>query len=253
MQNMKTITFSVIIATYNAVDSLQKTLNSIKNQTYTNYELIIIDGNSTDKTIEIIIKNKEIISYWISESDGGLYDAWNKGIEASTGNWITFLGAGDILDSNALLLYKEFIDSSTDILDYISAKIRRTDENGNFISILGKAWSWNKFKNSMTVAHVGSIHNRNLFSEIGTYNNSEYPICADYELLLRKKDRLKTGFLDMEIGEMPIGGVSFSVRALKESAKAKYKTGGVSIFNVIGSYFYYWFLFNSFKLRHFTF
>ncbi len=83
----------------------------------------------------------------------------------------------------------------------------------------------------MTVAHVGSLHNINLFNEIGLFNTN-YKICADYELLLRKRHNLKCIFLDYVIGNMPIGGISFSFNGLKESAKAKYLTGGLNIFHV---------------------
>lgn len=245
-------TFSIIIATYNAAESLQCTLDSIREQTCLEYELIIIDGNSSDKTVKIIEDNSEIISYRISESDKGLYDAWNKGIKASKGKWIAFLGAGDTLSPDALQSYKTYIDSLEATPDYISAIIKRTNEEGDFISQLGEAWNWKAFRDSMTVAHVGSLHNKQLFEEIGLYNQEEYKICADYELLLRKKDTLQTGFLNKPIGEMPIGGLSFSVKALQESARAKYKTGGRNFIFVFFYFIYFWLLLKTYRFRHFN-
>lgn len=243
-------TFSIIIATYNAAESLQNTLDSIRAQICLDYELILIDGNSSDATVKIINENIDFVSFWISEPDKGLYDAWNKGIKASKGNWIAFLGAGDTLLPDALLSYKTYIDSLAGIPDYISAIIKRTNEKGDFISVLGEAWRWNGFRDSMTVAHVGSLHNKQLFEEIGFYNQAEYKICADYELLLRKKDKLKTGFLNQPIGEMPIGGLSFSVKALKESARAKYKTGRRNFISVFIYFLYFWLLLKTYRLRH---
>lgn len=247
----KEITFSIIIATYNAAESLQITLDSIRNQNCIDYELILIDGKSNDTTISIIKDNIDIVSYWISESDRGLYDAWNKGVKESKGNWIAFLGAGDTLCPDALLSYKTYIDSLAATPDYISAIIKRTNEKGDFISLLGEAWHWNAFRDSMIVAHVGSLHNKQLFEEIGLYNQAEYKICADYELLLRKRDKLKTGFLNQPIGDMPIGGLSFSVKALKESARAKYKTGGRNFIFVFIYFIYFWLLLKTYRLRHF--
>lgn len=247
----KEITFSIIIATYNAAESLQHTLNSIRNQFFLDYELILIDGNSSDDTVRIIKENIDIVTFWISEPDKGLYDAWNKGIKASKGKWIAFLGAGDTLLPDALYSYQTYIDSLSIAPDYISAIIKRTNEKGDFISHLGEAWNWNAFRDSMNVAHVGSLHSKQLFEEMGLYNQAEYKICADYELLLRKKDTLKTGFLNKPIGEMPIGGLSFSVKALKESARAKYKTGGRNFIFVFFYFIYFWLLLKTYRLRHF--
>lgn len=250
MQNTEKVTFSIVIATFNAADYLQITLDSVKKQQFKNFELIIIDGNSSDNTVDIIKANSDFPMLWISEPDTGLYDAWNKAIKRANGTWITFLGAGDILYPDALLSYNAHIEQLSGMPDYISAKIRRIDEKGRFLSVLGEAWSWTQFKNSMTVAHVGSLHHQRLFSEIGLFDISNYKICADYELLLRKKSKLKTSFLDKLMGEMPNGGVSFSVKALKESAKAKYKTGQCSIFSVSIRFIYYWILLKTYPIRH---
>lgn len=243
--------FSVIIATYNVDEVLQRTLNSVKNQSYTNYELIIIDGASSDNTVDIIKNNSEFITSWISESDNGIYDAWNKGIKMSRGEWILFIGAGDLLVSDALQSYKLYLESlDSKKLDLVSAKIRRTTEDGQFISVKGSPWSWGKFKNSMTIAHVGALHNHALFKDVGLYDQDNYKICADYELLMRKKDRLKAGFLNHVIGDMPIGGMSFSVQALKEIAKLKYKTGKQNIVSVTIYFIYSWLLFKTYNFRH---
>lgn len=247
----KEITFSIIIATYNAAENLQYTLNSIRNQSFLDYELILIDGNSSDDTVRIIKENIDIVTFWISEPDKGLYDAWNKGIKVSNGKWIAFLGAGDSLCLDALLSYKNYIDSLVSTPDYISAIIKRTNEKGVFISFLGEAWNWKAFRDSMTLAHVGSLHSKYLFEEIGLFNQTEYKICADYELLLRKKDKLKTGFHNKPIGEMPIGGLSFSVKALKESARAKYRTGQRNFIYVFLYFIYFWILLKTYRFRHY--
>jgi glycosyltransferase involved in cell wall biosynthesis len=88
---------SVITVTYNASKTLENTLLSVVNQSYPNLEYIIIDGGSTDGTVDIIRKYSDKISYWISEPDNGVYDAMNKGTKVATGDFCYFLGADDTL------------------------------------------------------------------------------------------------------------------------------------------------------------
>ncbi|MCS6821300.1 MAG: glycosyltransferase [Microscillaceae bacterium] len=95
MQNFPKI--SVIIVTYNAEKYLEQAILSVIGQNYPNLELIIIDGKSTDGTVEIIKKYEQHITYWVSEPDKGIYDAMNKGIDKATGEWLYFLGADDML------------------------------------------------------------------------------------------------------------------------------------------------------------
>jgi len=88
---------SVITVCYNAVSNIEATIISVLGQVYENVEYIIIDGGSDDGTVDIIKKYSEKITAWISETDEGVYDAMNKGIDLAKGDWIYFLGAGDIL------------------------------------------------------------------------------------------------------------------------------------------------------------
>lgn len=97
---------TVITVSYNAVSSIEDTIKSVINQSYKNIEFIIIDGQSTDGTVDIIKKYEKQIAYWTSEPDNGVYDAMNKGIDKSTGEWIIFLGADDILLDNLTILQK---------------------------------------------------------------------------------------------------------------------------------------------------
>ncbi len=86
---------SVVTVCYNAVNTIEETMLSVLNQSYSNVEYIIIDGGSTDGTVDIIKKYADRLAYWVSESDKGIYDAMNKGIAIATGDYINFMNAGD--------------------------------------------------------------------------------------------------------------------------------------------------------------
>lgn len=211
---------SIIIATFNAGKVLQRCLDSIRPQKTDEIELLIIDGNSKDNTMEIVNKNKDIIDYCISEPDKGIYDAWNKGIKASTGEWIQFLGADDKLLDGSLPFYIEYLTREAELenIDVIFGRCWLVDEKGQQIRKMGDPYSWNQFRKFMRVSHGSALHSRRLFNEVGFFSLN-FKICADYELLLRKK--LRTKYVDREIIEMQIGGMSNSIKGLLDTYKVK--------------------------------
>lgn len=210
---------SIIIATYNAQKRLGRCLDSILSQKTDDVELIIIDGGSKDQTCSIIEDYKSIVDYSISEKDDSIYHAWNKGVKIAKGDWIMFLGADDCLTPGAIRKIMQYLSSINYYeCDYVSAKINYLDEQGQLIKIIGKAWCWMEFRNKMTVAHVGSLHSRMFFNEIGLFDTS-YKICADYELLMRKKENLRACFMNEVIASMEFGGVSLSTAAIYETLK----------------------------------
>ncbi len=210
---------SIIIATYNAYGSLRTCLDSIVPQLTSEVELVIIDGGSKDNTNDIIKSYGDKVSVHISEPDKGIYDAWNKGIKLCHGKWIMFIGADDILLPNAVNTYLKTIENTANIdnYDYICAHNEYVNEEGKLLKVLGEEPQWRKMRKGMAAAHVASLHNKhNLFEIIGGYNLN-FRICADYELLLRKKESLKYLFLDNHIARMKIGGMSFSTKAIVEA------------------------------------
>jgi len=211
--------FSIVIATYNAAETLQQCLDSIRQQKAEDVELILVDGESVDNTHTIIQGNLDIIDIYIHEKDRGIYDAWNKGVKAASGKWILFLGADDILCSETIRNYKNLLDTiNDDTVDYISAWVNYVDSSGRVFRKLGSAWNWPDFSKSMNVAHVASLHKRVLFEEIGFFS-LEYKICADYEFLARKKNSLRTLFLAKVVAQMQMGGISLSKKAIRETCK----------------------------------
>lgn len=225
-------TFSIIIAVFNGEKTIERAINSVLSQSYSNFELIIIDGDSRDNSKEIIKKYNKYIEYWISERDDGVYDAWNKGIGKSRGEWISFLGADDEFRPDALFNYFQYIKTySNESLDYISSKVALVAD-GKITKLLGKKWSWREFRRSMQVAHVGSIHHSSLYSRYGLYDKS-FKIVGDYEFLLRPGEWLKAGYIDEITANMGVGGISDSYGAILEAAKAKHSTAKINVMTVI--------------------
>lgn len=225
------ISISIITATYNADLCLENLITSIIPQLTARVEFIIIDGGSTDNTIKIIKKYEHYISYWISESDQGIYDAWNKGLKKASGNWIMFLGADDQLMPHAIEIYSNFINDSTKDLDIISSKLNYVNGNYTSIKYVGEPWDWNKFRlGKMSFAHPGMLHSKNLFIKNG-YFDITFKICGDLEFLLRTKGNINAGFIDLVTVIMQKGGVSYTLKAIIEAFQIRKRTQSISDLN----------------------
>lgn len=151
---------SVVTIVFNDVNNIQKTMNSVFSQTYSNIEYIIIDGASTDGTTEKIKNNSEKIDYWISEPDNGLYDAMNKGLKKATGDYICFLNSGDLF-YDEFTVENIFKSSDNQNVDVFYGDTLIVDDNGN---IKGKRrhrppkkLTWKSFKYGMLVSHQAFI------------------------------------------------------------------------------------------------
>ncbi len=242
---------SIIIATYNASSTLRRCLDSIVPQLTVDTELIIIDGQSTDDTNAIVRSYGTAVTVHISEPDKGIYDAWNKGIGRATGQWIMFIGADDILLPGAIDTYLHVLRSTVDIAsyDYLCARNEYVDEAGHILGLIGEAPSWQRMRRYMSAAHVASLHNKtHLFDTLGGYDLA-YRICADYELLLRKRP-LRYLFLgDAVIARMTSGGMSFSTAAIREAyrIRGQHHTLPTIVNSCLTAY--YWLLFVTYHPR----
>jgi glycosyltransferase involved in cell wall biosynthesis len=221
---------SIITVVFNSEDYIEEAIESVINQTYDNVEYIVIDGGSTDGTLDVIKRYSDKIDYWISEKDNGVYDAWNKALKLCQGQWIGFLGADDFYEVKALKSYNDNISLFGE-LDYISSKSNLITRDKKNIKIIGKAWNWKDFSKYMNVAHAGSLHNTRLFQKYGIYDLN-FPVCADYEFLLRAGKNLRAGFVDEVLCNFRSGGQSQGSsywgisEIFKETfmAKSKHKT-----------------------------
>ena len=176
---------SIITAVYNGEKYLEDTIQSILNQTYKNMEYIIIDGGSTDRTLEIIKKYDDKIDYWVSEKDQGISDAFNKGVKLAQGIYINFQGDGDGFVANDSL-EKVFQDINSDKDIFVSAKIKRIDILGDeiFVSKQSKLFDKRSLLFRMSMPHQGLFTHISYFKKYGLFDATNI-FSMDYEHLLR--------------------------------------------------------------------
>ena len=215
---------SIITATYNTEHSLGKTIESIRRQNFKDFEWIVVDGGSEDLTLEIIKRNGDVIANWISEPDGGIYDAWNKGLDLARGEWIAFLGAGDCYFPDALSCYYDEIQSGGPEIEFISSKIQLVNYNEAVLREIGKKFDFLKHKKFMGIAHVGAFHKNTLFAKFGKFDIG-YKSAGDYEYFMRCGSSLRSAFLDKITVTMSIGGVSNGFHAIGEAYKIQKRYG----------------------------
>jgi glycosyltransferase involved in cell wall biosynthesis len=215
---------TVITAVFNGKQHLAQCIESVMSQGYPNLEHLILDGGSTDGTLDVLRTYEDRIAFWKSEPDTGVYDAWNKGLSLARGEWIAFLGADDEYLPNAVAAYMDLARDNPDA-DYLSSQIEWLHPSGHSRTI-GRPWQWPLFGRYMCSAHVGSMHRKRLFDLYGRFDAS-YRITGDYEFLLRSRAALRAAFIPLVTVHMRAGGVSDSAAAFREANRAKKTTGGL--------------------------
>lgn len=220
------VTFSIIVPILNDVSTIQRCIDSVHNQTHPSKELIIIDGGSTDGTLDVLKSNIDKIACWHSEPDNGISDAWNKGVKNSKGDWILFLGADDFLWENDTL---EKVALNLDIeMDIVYGQIARMT-NGEISCLDG--FNWEHTRKSIiddgicTFVHQGIFHNRALFEKYGCFDVS-LKIVGDYEFLVRAfKDGGDAYFIgNLIVTGMQTGGITANtIKLVQEVAAARKK------------------------------
>jgi len=174
---------SIITPNYNGEQYLEETIKSIINQNYPNLEYIIIDGGSSDGSIDIIKKYEKYISYWISEKDNGLFDALNKGFFKATGNIMGWLNSDDLLHPRALYTINEIF--KFDNVKWIQGIPTRFDENGRIVDV-SSFKPWSKFEywqgNYQFIQQESTYWHKDLWIEAGGYIDKTLKYAGDFEL-----------------------------------------------------------------------
>jgi len=194
---------SIITVVYNGEKYLEDTILSVVNQTYKNIEYIIIDGGSTDGTVDIIKKYEDRICHWVSEKDSGIYDAMNKGIDIIDGEWINFMNVGDSFYNHYVLesiFYKNYYHNADIIYgnhNVIYSNKTRVVQAGD----IRKIWKGSQFCHQS--AFISSeLHKKNKF-------NLSNSIGADFEFFYKAyKENKNFEFIDVLVSNYSAGGIS---------------------------------------------
>lgn len=208
MGNLKV---SIITVSYNSVKTISDTIKSVLSQLYPNIQYIIIDGSSTDGTIELVKSFGKSISKFVSEPDNGIYDAINKGIRLATGNIVGIINSDDFFYDNNVIerVVESFKENEIDAVfgDAQFVDPIKTSKIVRYYS--SKYFKTGKFKYGFMPAHPSFYVKRELFEKLGYYK-VDYKIAADFELLLRFLyiNRIKYKYLEIPFLSMRIGGVS---------------------------------------------
>lgn len=174
------IRLTIITINYNNKEGLAKTFESINNQTWSDFEYIVIDGGSSDGGKELIEKNPKV-SYWVSEKDSGVYNAMNKGIRKASGDYIIFMNSGDFFyDNNVLEKIQKQLNSDIDIL--YGDSVYFNDTGYRRIEVPPKKLTFSYFYTG-GINHQAAFIKRNLFYDYFFYNE-DYKISADWEFFI---------------------------------------------------------------------
>jgi glycosyltransferase involved in cell wall biosynthesis len=195
---------TVVTVVYNGEKFLEETILSVINQTYDNVEYIIIDGGSTDRTLEIIKKYEPYIDYWISENDIGIYDAMNKGIDLAIGDWINFMNAGDSFYDDDVLA-KVFVSKCYSDFDIVYGHHQVIYPSGRKsfakAGLVKNLWKGSQFCHQATfiTTHYHKLYKFNLCTKI----------VADFEFFYNAwKHKAMFKGVELTVARFEAGGVS---------------------------------------------
>lgn len=196
---------TIITVTYNSSKTLEKTILSVISQSFSNsnIEYIIIDGGSTDGTLDIIKKYQDKISKWVSEKDGGISDAMNKGIKMASGDFIGIIHADDWYEKDALEnALNAFINTGADI---VCGKVKYwQNDKPDYIFFSDPS----KLNQEMTINHPSVFIKNEIYKNYGMFD-LKYKYAMDYDLILRYKIKgLKFVVIDRVIANMSLDGAS---------------------------------------------
>ena len=184
---------SILVATWNCAHQLEQFLESLATQTWSDWELLLLDNASSDGTAELVAEFQQRFPawrvLWSSEPDSGIYDAWNRGLELARAEYLCFIGADDtFLDATSLERIAALTVTQADL---ITARNAYCNAQGRLLRHWGFGWQWKRMRQSMNIAHPGMLVRCELFAQNGSFDPS-FRICGDYEWFLRLPPNLRT-------------------------------------------------------------
>ena len=227
---------TVITVALNAGRGLEETILSVLNQTYSNIEYIVIDGGSTDEALEVLNKYEHAIDYWVSEPDRGIYDAMNKGIKASTGDWLNFLNAKDkFCNTNTIqAISSKYLYGNA---KFIYSDVLLASSNPKDLELTRYTCNHEK----LIVNHQAAIYHKSLHLDYGLYLVAPGLTISDY-LFFSLIDRSKYLKVDDPIAIYDTTGVTQSKRASDQKFVVDYLTNGLPKYKFLfylNFYFFY--------------
>jgi glycosyltransferase involved in cell wall biosynthesis len=177
--------FSVITVVYNDVDHIEDTIKSALDQTYQNFEYIVIDGGSTDGTVDLIKKYSKYVTYWVSEPDGGIYDAMNKGVKIAIGDFLYFLNSNDYFYNKDVLknVAKEYVKNKKAEILY-GRQFFKFHNPLKQDGVPPQIPPEKRLPRGNTIYHQASFIKKSVFDKIGLFTTS-YKLAGDYEFFCR--------------------------------------------------------------------
>jgi len=218
MNDLQGPAVSVVIGVRNGAATLQRCLDSIAAQDWPARETIVADGASTDGTPAMLEANARAgkVTRYVSEPDRGLYEAWNKGVRLSRGEWICFLGCDDAFhDPGALRSLLEAAQAAPAHPRIVYGLVHRVTERGVVAETWGGPWAASRARAfaGFMIPHPGTLHHRSVFEEGGLFDES-YRVAGDYDLMLRELLKRDPLFVDRVVVDMRFGGMSSRPEAI---------------------------------------
>ena len=202
------IKISIITVNFNNTEGLQRTVKSVVNQRFSGYDFVIIDGASTDGSVEIINENSSKINYWVSEPDNGIYNAMNKGIRKAKGEYLLFLNSGDeLLDADSLFNVAEHLHNEEIIYTDIVIK----NKQSSYVRQYPDKLSFSQLLFDSLPHHQATFIHKNLFEQFGYYDES-YKICSDWAFFINAicKHNVPYKHLHLTLSIYHLDGISSS-------------------------------------------
>lgn len=215
---------SVITASYQDLAGMEAVAEALRRQTSQSFEWLVADGGSCDGTVEWLEGAGDIVDWWVSSPDRGIFDAWNRAILQATGDWIIFLGGGDYFaaDDSLERAIAALQDVPEDML-IAYGRVNLAKSSGEVVQSIGHPWDATQFRTrGMCIPHQATFHRSTLFRQHGLFDVDSFGT-GTYEMLLRYLKNNHAYYFDQIVTVMELGGISTQPKNHLHFLKAYWK------------------------------